>query len=113
LDDVGLKTWLSRIEKTLQKEKLKAVYWGHMGRLHIDILPGSYGEFIKGKALFERWAEWWPVSLGNAVTSYGIGKLKKSIFLKTVSKAYIEELQQLKKQLDTHNLWNPGNMIEV
>ena len=115
LDDVGLKTWLSRIEKTLQKEKLKGVYWGHMGsrRLHIDILPGSYGEFIKGKALFERWAERWPVSLGNAVTSYGIGKLKKSIFLKTVSKAYLEELQQLKKQLDTHNLWNPGNMIEV
>ena len=115
LDDVGLKTWLSRIEKTLQKEKLKGVYWGHMGsrRLHIDILPGSYGEFIKGKALFERWAERWPVSLGNAVTSYGIGKLKKSIFLKTVSKAYIEDLQQLKKQLDTHNLWNPGNMIEV
>ena len=111
----GLKTWVSRIEKTLQKENLKAVYWGHMGshRLHIDILPGSYGEYIKGKALFERWAERWPVSLGNAISSYGIGKLKRSIFLKTVSKAYIEALHQLKKQFDEHNLWNPGNMIEV
>ena len=115
LDGVGLKTWLSRIEKTLQKENLKAVYWGHMGssRLHIDILPGCYGEFIKGRALFETWAERFPISIWNAITSYGIGKLKKSIFLKTVSKAYIEELHQLKKQLDKHNLWNPGNMIEV
>ena len=111
----GLKTWVSRIEKTLQKENLQAAYWGHMGsgRLHIDILPGSYGEFVKGKALFETWAERFPAALGTAVTSYGIGKLKKSIFLKTVSKAHIEELHQLKKQLDRHNLWNPGNMIEV
>ena len=115
LEGDGLKTWVSRIEKTLQKENLKAVYWGQMGsnRLHIDILPGSYGEFVKGKALFETWAERFPAPLANAITSYGIGKLKKSIFLKTVSKAYIEELLQLKKQLDEHNLWNPGNMIEV
>jgi D-lactate dehydrogenase (cytochrome) len=115
LEGDGLKTWVSRIEKTLQKENLKAGYWGHIGsnRLHIDILPGSYGEFVKGRALFETWAERFPASLGNAITSYGIGKLKKSIFLKTVSKAYIEELHQMKKQLDKHNLWNPGNMIEV
>ena len=111
----GLKTLVSRFEKTLQKEDLKAGYFGHIGsgRLHIDILPGSYGEFVKGKALFETWAERFPVSLGNAITSYGIGKPKKSIFLKTTSKAYIQELQQLKRQLDKHNLWNPGNMIEV
>jgi len=111
----GLKSLVSRIEKALQKENLKAVYLGHIGsgRLHIDVLPGSYGEFVKGKALFERWAERFPVSLGNVITSYGIGKLKKSIFLKTASKADIEELHQLKKQLDKHNLWNPGNMIEV
>ena len=81
----GLKTLASRIEKTLQKENLKAGYWGHIGsgRLHIDILPGSYGEFVKGKALLETWAERFPVALGNAITSYGIGKLKKSIFLQT------------------------------
>jgi D-lactate dehydrogenase (cytochrome) len=115
LEGEGLETLVSRVEKTLQKENLKAGYLGHIGsnRLHIDILPGSYGEYIKGKALFERWAERWPVSVGKAITSYGIGKLKKSIFLKTVSRAYIEELHQLKQQLDKHHLWNPGNMIEV
>jgi len=115
LEGERLETLVSRVEKTLQKENLKAGYLGHIGsnRLHIDILPGSYGEYIKGKALFERWAERWPVSVGKAITSYGIGKLKKSIFLKTVSRSYIEELHQLKQQLDKHHLWNPGNMIEV
>jgi len=88
LADDGLKTWVSRIEKTLQTENLKAGYLGHIGSgcLHIDILPGSYAEFVKGRALFETWAERFPVSLGNAITSYGTGKLKKSIFLKTVSR---------------------------
>ena len=115
LEEYGLKTLVSRFEKKLQKEKLKAVYWGHIGSssLHIDIQPGSYGEFVKGKAFLETWAERFPASIGNAITSYGIGKLKKSIFLKTVSKAYIEDIIQLKNQLDKNSLWNPGNMIEV
>jgi D-lactate dehydrogenase (cytochrome) len=115
LEQDGLKTMLSRFEKELQKENLKAGYLGHIGSssLHIDILPGSYGEFVKGKALFESWAERFPASLRNAITSYGIGKLKKSIFLKTASKADIEDIIRFKKQLDKNNLWNPGNMIEV
>jgi D-lactate dehydrogenase (cytochrome) len=115
LKEHGLKTLGSRFEKKLQKENLKAVYWGHVGSssLHIDILPESYGEFVKGKALLETWAERFPAAIGNAITSYGIGKLKKSIFSKTVSKAYVEDIIQLKNQLDKNSFWNPGNMIEV
>jgi D-lactate dehydrogenase (cytochrome) len=115
LEEDGLKTWAGRIEKSLQKKNLKAAYSGHVGsnRLHLDILPESYEEFAKGKALLETWAERFPAAVGNAIRSYGIGKLKKSIFRKTASKKDIEALLRLKKQLDKHNLWNPGNMIEV
>lgn len=115
LEKHGLKTWVGRFEEKLQKEKLTAAYLGHIGSssLHIDILPKNYEEYVKGKALLETWAERFPTSMGNAITSYGIGKLKKSIFLKTVSKAYIQDIIQLKKQLDKNNFWNPGNMIEV
>ena len=114
LESDGLKTLIRRFEKALKKENLKACFLGHIGSssLHIDILPGNYGEFVKGMALLETWAERFPASLENAITSYGIGKLKKSIFLKTVSKTYVEDLLKLKKQLDKNNLWNPGNMIE-
>jgi len=110
-----LKTVASRFEKKLQQEKLNAVYLGHVGRgsLHLDILPANYGEFVKARALLETWAERFPAAIGNAVTSYGIGKLKKSIFCKTVSNAYIQDIIQLKKRLDKNSLWNPGNMIEA
>jgi len=79
----------------------------------MDILPQNYWEYNKGKALLEKWAEKYPTSLANAIAMYGIGKLKKSIFLKTVPKADIEEVRQLKKHLDKRSLWNPGNMIEM
>ena len=111
----GLKTWIGRIEKTVQQENLKAAYWGNIGsnRLHVDILPENYEAFVKGKALLETWAERFPAAVGNAISAYGIGKVKKSIFRKTASKAYIEALLGLKNQLDKHHLWNPGNMIEA
>ena len=114
LEREGLTTQIHRFEKELQKEHLKACFRGHVGSgtLHIDILPQSHAAFVKGKALLETWAERFPVSLGNAITAYGVGKLKKSILLKTVSPAYIDDIIQLKKQLDQDNLWNPGNMIE-
>ncbi|MFC1876668.1 FAD-binding oxidoreductase [Thermodesulfobacteriota bacterium] len=113
LEQDGLRTLVRRYEKELQKKHLKACFWGHMGgnSLHVDMLPESYGEFVKGRALLEAWAEKFPVSIKSAITSYGIGKLKKSIFLKTASKTTIDDIIQLKKQLDMNNLWNPGNML--
>ncbi len=110
-----LKDLVARLEKELESENLTANFLGHIGRgsLHIDILPQNYQEYNRGKALLERWAEELPTSLANAITMYGIGKLKQSIFLKTVPKADIEKVMQLKKQLDKPNLWNPGNMIEI
>jgi D-lactate dehydrogenase (cytochrome) len=109
----GLKKWVGTFEKETKNENIKTAYWGHMGRqcLHIDILPRDYREFIKGKALLETWAERYPVAVGDVITFYGVGKLKESIFLKTVSNEHIESIIQLKKHLDPGNLWNPGNMI--
>ncbi len=113
LEREGLKALVHRFEKQLRTENLKASFWGHLGSgsLHIDILPGNYEEFVKGKTLLETWADSFPALLGKAITSYGIGKLKKSIFLKTASKTHVNDVLKLKKQLDKNNLWNPGNMI--
>lgn len=110
-----LKDLVARLEKELLSENLTASFIGQIGRssLHMDILPQNYWEYNKGKALLEKWAEKYPTSLANAIAMYGIGKLKKSIFLKTVPKADIEEVRQLKKHLDKRSLWNPGNMIEM
>ena len=113
LEREGLSSLIHRFEKELGKEHLKACFWGHMGSrsLHIDILPENYEEFVTGKALVETLAERFPNLFRNSVTSYGIGKLKKAIFLKTVSPAYFDGIVQTKIQLDQDKMWNPGNMI--
>jgi D-lactate dehydrogenase (cytochrome) len=115
LEEASLKTSVRRFGKNLNEKKLTAGFFGHIGsnRLHINIVPKNYGDYVRGRTLLEKWAEKYPGSCGSAITAYGIGKLKKSIFLKTASKADIEDIIQLKKQLDKNNLWNPGNMIEV
>jgi D-lactate dehydrogenase (cytochrome) len=113
IKEQGLRATVSQFEKERHKQELKTAYSGHVGAdsLRIDILPENYEEFVKGRVLLETWAEKYSASIGAAITSYGIGKLKKSIFRKTVSIATIDHIIQLKKQLDKNNFWNPGNMI--
>jgi D-lactate dehydrogenase (cytochrome) len=113
LERDGLKSLVKRFEKDLQKEHLNACFWGHIGRnsLQVETLPDSHESYVKGQALLETWAERYPVSIGDAVTFYGIGKLKKSIFRKAVPKTTIGDIIQLKKRLDISKLFNPGNMI--
>jgi D-lactate dehydrogenase (cytochrome) len=115
LEAYKLKDLLARLENELLSENLTANFLGHIGSgsLHMDILPRNYREYARGKVLLEKWSEELPTSLANAIAMYGIGKLKQSIFLKTVPKADIEKVMQLKRQLDKPNLWNPGNMIEM
>ena len=77
----------------------------------LDVVKQVFEEFVTGKALVETWAERFPTLYRKSVTSYGIGKLKTAIFLKTVSPAYFDGIVQTKRQLDQDKMWNPGNMI--
>ena len=115
LENQSLKTLVRRFEIYLKEESLSGNLFGHVGdnTLHINILPKNYDDYIKGKVLLEKWAQKFTPFRGKAIRAYGIGKLKKSIFLKATSNAGIEEIIKLKKQLDKNNLWNPGNMIEI
>jgi len=115
LENQNLKALVGHVETLLQEESLIGNLFGHVGdnTLHINILPKNHDDYIKGKAVLEEWAENFTAFLGKAIKAYGIGKLKKSIFLKATPNAFIEEIIQLKKQLDKNNLWNPGNMIEI
>ncbi len=114
LENESLKTLAGRFQEYLQEEGLSANLFGHVGNntFHINLLPKNFGDYVKGMAVLENWAEAFTVFRGTAVTEYGIGKMKKSIFRKAASKAAIERIIQLKKQLDKNNLWNPGNMLD-
>ena len=111
----SLKILAGRFQAYLREEGLSANLFAHVGnnRLHINILPKNFQDYVKGTVVLEKWAETFTVFRGTAVTEYGIGKMKKSIFRKAASQAAIERIIQLKKQLDTKNMWNPGNMLDI
>jgi D-lactate dehydrogenase (cytochrome) len=115
LENQSLKTLAGHVETSLRQESLTGNLFGHVGSntIHINILPRNVDEYAKGRAVLEKWAASLPAFHGQALKTYGIGKLKKSIFLKAAPDACIEEIIQLKKKLDKNNLWNPGNMIDM
>lgn len=105
---------ITRYEADIEKEGVKACIFGHIGgkHLHVNILPESYEEYKKGCKLFEKWSKEIAEKQGKVVTEHGVGKLKKSIFLKTTSKDYIEEIKRLQNTYDPIRMWNPDNMLE-
>lgn len=106
---------ISKYEEDIEKEGLKACIFGHVSgnHLHVNILPESYEEYKKGCRLFEKWSEEIGKKQGKVVTEHGVGKLKKSMFLQTAPKDYIEEIKRMKNTYDPIGMWNPDNMIDV
>lgn len=104
---------LTKYETDVRNENLKACIFGHLleNHLHVNILPKDYEEYKRGVALIEKWAEYISLKKGRVVTENGVGKLKKSLFLKTTPLKYIDEIQKIKHMLDPEGIWNPGNMI--
>lgn len=102
-----------KYEADIEKEGLKACIFGHVAgnHLHVNILPGNFEEYIKGRMLFEKWAMEIAEKRGKVVTEHGVGKLKKFIFLRTASRDYQQEIQGLKHTYDPIGMWNPGNML--
>ncbi|PAB60087.1 FAD-binding oxidoreductase [Anaeromicrobium sediminis] len=105
---------IRKYESDIEKEELKACIFGHAcgNHIHVNILPGNHEEYKKGWKLFEKWAKEIAEKKGKVVTEHGVGKLKKSMFLQTAPKDYIEAVKRLKDTYDSIRMFNPGNMIE-
>ncbi len=104
---------VAKYEKDIDEQGLRACIFGHIfeNHLHVNILPGSFEEYKKGLDLIEKWAREVSECHGQIVTEHGVGKLKKSIFLKNTPVEYINEIKKLKNAYDPSGLWNPGNML--
>ncbi|WP_213951364.1 FAD-binding oxidoreductase [Tepidanaerobacter syntrophicus] len=104
---------LTKYETDVKNENLKSCIFGHLleNHLHVNILPKNYEEYKRGITLIEKWAEYISLKNGRVVTENGVGKLKKSLFLKATPPKYIDEIRKIKCMLDPEGIWNPGNMI--
>ncbi len=107
-----LNALVAYFRKCLKAKKLRAGFYGRMGSgLHITMLPDGYGEYVRGKAVLETWAENHADLPARPITAYAVGKLKKAVFARTASQDCLAEISALKARLDKRRIWNPGNMI--
>lgn len=113
LENESFQSVITKYEKDIDKNGLRACIFGHIfgNHLHVNILPNSYEEYEKGRILLEEWAQEITEKEGKIVIEHGIGKLKKSMFLKTASKDCIDTIKGLKNTYDSIGIWNPENMI--
>ncbi len=88
--------------------------FGHVveNHLHINILPDNYEEYKAGLSAIDSWAEQASKSKGHIVSEHGIGKLKKSLYVKYGDVGYLEECQRAKLEFDPEGFWNPGNIVD-
>ncbi|AOT68897.1 FAD-binding oxidoreductase [Geosporobacter ferrireducens] len=93
---------------------LDIVVFGHISdnHLHVNIVPKSYEDYCKGRRLIEKWSAQAAANRCKIFTEHGVGKLKKELYQRITSKAILNELKHLKKQMDPIGIWNPGNMFD-
>lgn len=97
----------------LRQAKLDYVIFGHIGNnhLHVNILPATSDDYVRGKALYLQWAQR-VVAMGGSVSAeHGIGKLKTDMLEIMYGASAIEEMRMLKRVFDPQMLLNRGTLF--
>lgn len=111
--DDKLKDVMKMYNDDIEKNKLHAVIFGHVGNnhLHVNIIPRNLEEYKLGKDMFLMWAEK-IAAMGGAVSAeHGVGKLKIPFLMKMFSKEEINEMRELKRIFDPEQLFNRGTIF--
>ncbi len=103
---------------TLYKDDLSAnnldfVIFGHIGdnHVHVNIIPANKDEYLSGKKLYLKWAEY-AVSVGGTVSAeHGIGKLKKEMLKVLYNEDILAGMRKIKLSFDSDNRLNPDNLF--
>ncbi len=99
-------------QKTLGKNGLDYVMFGHLGdnHLHINLLPNtSQREYAQQvyDLIADQILKW----QGTVSAEHGIGKLKKKYFAKMVGPEGLSDLKKIKDCLDPDNRLGAGNIL--
>ncbi|HAQ42073.1 MAG TPA: FAD-binding oxidoreductase [Clostridiales bacterium] len=111
--DEKLKEVMKMYNEDIEKNKLHAVIFGHIGNnhLHVNIIPRNMDEYKKGKDLFLKWAEK-VAAMGGAVSAeHGVGKLKVPFLQKMYSREELNEMKNVKLLFDPCLLLNRGTIF--
>ncbi|GAA0178575.1 FAD-binding oxidoreductase [Clostridium sediminicola] len=111
--DKYLKEVMKLYRDSLEEYKLQSAMWGHIGdnHLHVNLLPNSEEEYLKGKELYEKWAVE-VTKMGGAVSAeHGVGKLKSEFLTVMYGEEFINEMAEMKLEFDPRALIGTGNMF--
>ena len=99
--------------ETTKKLHLETATWGHIGsnHLHVNIIPRDHEDYVRGKALFSRWAES-VTALGGAVSAeHGVGKIKRDFLRIMYGENGLREMALVKAAFDPSLMLARGNLF--
>jgi D-lactate dehydrogenase (cytochrome) len=113
--DEALRDYLKFYRDTLEAQGMEYVIFGHIGdnHLHVNILPRNNEEVHQGMDNYMTFAKRAVELSGTVAAEHGIGKLKRDFLVAMYGEAGIQEMQAVKKTLDSKWLLNRDNMIAI
>ena len=111
--DATLDRVFAMYREDLAREGFATSLFGHIGNnhLHCNIIPRSKDEYLRGKALYTRWAEAIVAMGGSVSAEHGIGKLKPWLLQKQYTPDQLLSMVELKRLFDPQERLNPGNVF--
>lgn len=104
---------MSMYHRDLEAEGFQFAMWGHIGNnhIHVNVLPRSADEMVRGKAMFVRWADR-IVALGGTVSAeHGAGKNKANLLPILYGEKGVREMAALKRCFDPDCILGAGNLF--
>lgn len=111
--DSKLSEVMSMYNRDLTDAGLEYVIFGHIGNnhVHVNILPNSMDDYLRGKKLYLKWAEWVVAAGGSVSGEHGIGKLKVEMLKTMYGEKGIQQMKELRECFDPANILSRGNLF--
>ncbi|MDP2303092.1 MAG: FAD-binding oxidoreductase [Ignavibacteria bacterium] len=100
-------------QNLVTESDIDSVCYGHFGNshIHLNMLPKSDDEFLKGKNLYKQICEKAVELKGTVSAEHGIGKIKTDYLLMMFGTEGVNKMRNIKKVLDPNNILGRGTMF--
>jgi D-lactate dehydrogenase (cytochrome) len=100
-------------QRLVAESGIDSVCYGHFGNshIHLNMLPKSEDEFLRGKSLYKNICEKAIELKGTVSAEHGIGKIKSDYLLMMFGVDGVNKMRDIKKKLDPNYILGRGTMF--